>query len=161
MKTTERLSREQLVYMRELYISGVAIVDIADQFNVSRVTVTNHSHDIIGGKNGKSWVELRQAKLKEDVVETERIVEFQKLDELEEEKAARKDKKLSTSEKKRRIQLRQEIREVNRRLKLPKLNSSDFIRLSEYRLKLENELHGKDEVFIIGAPENPDECEFI
>ena len=150
MKFTEHLTETQIGALRQLYIDGKPIVWLAKEFNVSRVTISNWSKKLLGGK---TWRELRKLKNENEREFEEQLIIQKKKEEVEELKSERRDRRLSANEQSRRKWLRKTINEVDGKLRLPKLKPSEYIALSKYRLELENELIGKDEIIIIGAPE--------
>ena len=157
MKTSQHLTEEQLLAIRQLYIDGKAVSWIAEQFDVSRVSISNKVNTRVG-KNGKTWKELREERIDSERTHAQKVLVREQKESLEEVIEIRKDRKLSGNEKDRRKWLRQTIREVDVKLKMPKLKPSEYIALSKYRLELQNELIGRDETIIIGAPEEfPDD----
>jgi len=149
MKSTEHLTETQIGALRQLYIDGKPIVWLASEFNVSRVTISNWSKKLLGGK---TWRELRKLKSENEREYGAQLAIQKKKEEVEELKSDRRDRRLSANEQTRRKWLRKTINEVDGKLRLPKLKPSEYIALSKYRLELENELIGKDEIFIIEAP---------
>ena len=154
-----KLTDEQLSNMRELYISGVTIKEITKQFNVSRVTVNNHSNTLVGGKNGKTWKELRAARVDSDVVDYEKLVNTQ-IDNNKKLNDFLLDPNLSEADKLRFQQREVTIANVQLKLKYPKLKPSEYIALSKYLTELQDEMLDRDKVYIIPPPVDPKPEEF-
>ena len=158
MKTTQHLTDDQLLAMRQFYIDGKTVVWIAEQFNCSRVTVSSRANNTKVGFNGKTWAQLRKIRIDNEKIHAGEVLVREQRETAEEVVATKKDRGMSAGERDRRKWLRQTIREVDSKLKLPKLGTNDYLKLSKYRLELDNELVGRDEVIIIGAPEEfPDD----
>ena len=156
MRKSAKLTEEQLMSMRQLYIDGHSLSWLAANFNVSTVTVNNRSKERVG-KTGKTWKELRDVKVENEKDIALKVIMLEEIEDAEEVVAKKADQNLSQNEKGRRKWLRKTIREVDQKLKMPKLKPSEYIALSKYRLELQNELTGRDETIIIGAPkEFPD-----
>jgi predicted DNA-binding protein YlxM (UPF0122 family) len=160
MKQASRLSDQQLAAMRQHYINGMTITDIAKKFNVSRVTVNNHSNTKVGGKNGKTWKQLKAAREEKYAEEYETRSEQNYSSQSDNDDIDKEDSHLSKDDQERIKQLKRTIKDVNRKLKLPKIKPSEFIALSKYRTELQEEMYAKDKVYIIPPPLNPTDEEF-
>lgn len=158
MGKLKKLSEEQLSCMRELYINGSSINDLVDQFHVSRVTINNHSNKKIGGKNGKTWKQLRAAKIKQEEEDYNKSVLQGDFD-IDAKNPDISDK-LSKIDRLRIKQIDASIKQLELKLRNPKLKPNEWIALNKYKAILQDERFGRDRVYIIPPPVDPDPEEF-